>query len=584
MKRRNGKTGAIMRVWRYVDNYRAAFVLSLACSAVFVGASLYLPILFGRAADMITGKDSVDFSGLFGIFVKAAVFAAIAGVSQWAAESLCIRIADGVTRRIRNDAFSRLSRVPLSEIDRRPVGDILSVEIGDADRLSDGLLLGFSRFFTGILTIVGTLVCMIIINPVIAAAVAVLTPVSLFTAKFIAGRTYKHFGRQAEITGEQSAIIDETLGNLAAVKAYNAESRFSSDFGEINERLKDSSFKAIFFSSLTNPTTRFINACVYAAVAFFGALLAVNGAAGALAVTAGSLLALLSYANKYTKPFNEISEVMAELSGAKACAERLFKIIDAKEETDAEGAEEFVPSKGDVRIEGVGFSYDKSRPLIKGFDLDVKSGQKIAIVGPTGCGKTTFINLLMRFYDVDEGKITVDGKDIKGVKRKALRACYGMVLQDAWIRKASVKDNIKIGKKDASDSEVEEAARLARADGFIKRLPFGYDTVISEDGLSEGQKQLLSIARVMLCLPPMIILDEATSSIDTRTEIKIQQAFDGLTEGKTSFIVAHRLSTIVSADVILVMNAGNVIEQGTHSELMEKKGFYYDLYNSQFKN
>lgn len=574
--------GVMKRLWKYAKKYRLAFVISLIAATLYVGFSLILPILFGKATDLIIGKDNVDVSGLMKIFAVAAVAAILAGVSQWVTETLCNRISNGITARIRRDVFVKLENLPLKYLDGRSSGDLMSVEIGDADKLSDGLLLGFSRFFTGIITIIGTLAFMFAVNPIIALVVAVLTPVSLLTAKFITGRTYGLFKEQSKLTGRQSALVEETLSNLPTVKAYVTEGAFSERFDEINDELKERSFKAVFFSSLTNPTTRCINALVYAAVALTGALLKVNGATGALAITVGGILSLLSYANRYTKPFNEITAVITELTGAKACAARLFEILDEKEEVKAENEKKIGRLKGDVDIDDVSFSYVPERKLIEHFNLSVRSGLKIAIVGPTGCGKTTLINLLMRFYDVTGGEIRYDGEGIKGLERKSLRANIGMVLQDTWIRKASVYDNVRIGRKSASDEEVINACKLASADGFIKRLDKGYDSVISEDGLSAGQKQLISIARVMLCLPPMLILDEATSSIDTRTEMKIQQAFDTLTKGKTSFIVAHRLSTIKSADVILVMKEGNVIEQGNHEYLMGKRGFYYDLYNSQY--
>lgn len=577
------KKGVLKRLWKYVGRYRLAFILSILTAGVYVIAQLYLPILFGKATDLIIGKDNVDINGIVKIGISGAICALIAGIMQWITEILCTVISNGVVKRLRKDAFNKLQRVPLSYIDKRPTGDLLSVEIGDADKLAEGLLLGFSKLFTGLLTIVGTLIFMVTLNPLIAGVVVVITPVSLFVAKFITGKTYKFFKGQSEISGEQTAMIEETLTNLPTVKAYASEDDFNQSFARVNDKLKQTSFKAVFYSSLTNPATRFVNSLVYSAVALFGALLALKGGSGAFAVTAGSILALLSYANRYTKPFNEISSVMTELSGATACASRIFDVIDAEEELVCSDKIN-KPVIGNVEIENVSFSYQKDKPLIQSFSLDVASGQKIAIVGPTGCGKTTLINLLMRFYDVDAGKIRVDGQDVTAISRQELRTSYGMVLQDTWIRKATVKDNIRVGKKDATDEEIITASKLSHAHGFIKRLPFGYDTVISDGSLSQGQKQLLCIARVMLCLPPMLILDEATSSIDTRTEQKIQSAFNELTKGKTSFIVAHRLSTIKSADKILVMKDGNVIEQGSHSELISRGGFYYTLYNSQFES
>ena len=578
------KTGVIKKLWRYAARYRFAFILSLVTSAVYVGGSLYLPILFGKAADMIIGVGEVDLDGILHIGLIAAVVAVGSGLMQWIAETACVVISDGITRSVRNDLFDKMQKLPLSYIDGRPSGDILSVEIGDVDRLADGLLLGFSRFFSGALTILGTLAFMISINPFIALAVAVLTPVSLFTAKYITGKTYGLFKSQAKITGAQTSLVEETLSAIPTVKAYCAEKKFGADFDKINDELYDKSFKAVFFSSLTNPTTRFINALVYAVVALVGAIIAINAGGGAaFAVTAGSLLSLLSYANRYTKPFNEITSVVTELTGAKACAERIFTLLEEKEEVSFGEEKEIGKAEGKVDFDGVYFSYDKNKKLIQNFNLSVNAGEKIAIVGPTGCGKTTLINLIMRFYDTDEGTISFDGEPIKGVTRKSLRKNVGMVLQDTWIRKATVKENVNIGMPDATDEQIETACRRAHCHGFISRLPQGYNTVIGEEGLSQGQKQLISIARVMLSLPPVLILDEATSNIDTRTEMKIQKAFYELTAGKTSFMVAHRLSTIRSADLILVMKDGNVIEQGKHTELLEKKGFYYELYNSQFE-
>lgn len=578
------KTGVIKKLWRYAARYRFAFILSLVTSAVYVGGSLYLPILFGKAADMIIGAGAVDLDGILHIGLIAAVVAVGSGLMQWISETACVVISDGITRSVRNDLFEKMQKLPLSYIDGRPSGDILSVEIGDVDRLADGLLLGFSRFFSGVLTILGTLAFMISINPFIALAVAVLTPVSLFTAKYITGKTYGLFRSQAKITGAQTSLVEETLSAIPTVKAYCAEKKFGADFDKINDELYDKSFKAVFFSSLTNPTTRFINALVYAVVALVGAIIAINAGGGAaFAVTAGSLLSLLSYANRYTKPFNEITSVVTELTGAKACAERIFTLLEEKEEVSFGEEKEIGKAVGKVDFDGVYFSYDKNKKLIQNFNLSVNAGEKIAIVGPTGCGKTTLINLIMRFYDTDEGTISFDGEPIKGVTRKSLRKNVGMVLQDTWIRKATVKENVNIGMPDATDEQIETACRRAHCHGFISRLPQGYNTVIGEEGLSQGQKQLISIARVMLALPPVLILDEATSNIDTRTEMKIQKAFYELTAGKTSFMVAHRLSTIRSADLILVMKDGNVIEQGKHTELLEKKGFYYELYNSQFE-
>ena len=578
------KKGIFKRLWQYVGKYRWVFILSLLTSAIYVACQLYLPILFGDATDLILGEGAVDLQGLIKIGISGAICALIAGLMGWITEVLCNIIANGVVKRLRKDAFDKLQTTPLSYIDQRPTGDVLSVEINDADKLSEGLLLGFSKLFTGILTIVGTLAFMISINPIIAILVALITPVSLFVAKFITGKTYKFFQKQSKVNGEQTAIIQETIGNISTVKAYGAEEEFAQKFDSVNEQFKETSFKATFYSSLTNPVTRFVNSLVYSSVALAGALIAVNFTTGIFVVTAGSILALLSYANRYTKPFNEISSVITELSSATACAERLMDLIELESEID-DGEKEFENNVlGNVSVENAYFSYLPEKPLIQDFSLAVNAGQKVAIVGPTGCGKTTLINLLMRFYDLNSGKISVDGNEITKLKRSSLRTAYGMVLQDTWIRNASVKDNIKIGSPSATDEDIITASKRAKAHGFIKRLPNGYDTVIGENSLSQGQKQLLCIARVMLSLPPMLILDEATSSIDTRTEMQIQTAFDELTKGKTSFIVAHRLSTIKSADVILVMKDGNVIEQGSHTQLLEQKGFYHQLYYSQFEH
>lgn len=583
MKKKTNK-GVIKKLWKYAYKYRFAFVLSLITAALYVAGSLYLPKLYGEMTNLIVGKNDVDLGGILDSGVRAAAIIAAAALMQWITEAVCVKISDGVARSVRKDLFEKIQKLPLKYIDGRPTGDILSVEIGDVDRLADGMLLGFSRFFTGILTIIGTLAFMVSINPIIAVCVALITPLSLFTAKFITGRTYSRFKAQAEITGRQTSLVEETLSAIPTVKANLAENKFGNDFDKVNDELKDCSFKAVFYSSLTNPTTRFINAVVYAVVACVGALIAVKGSpTGAFAVTAGSLVSLLSYANRYTKPFNEITSVLTEITGAKACADRIFKVLDEDEEIIYDGEKQAETLQGKVDFKDVYFSYDPSFRLIQDFNLSVNPGEKVAIVGPTGCGKTTLINLIMRFYDVTSGEIDMDGIPSKQIERKSLRRNIGMVLQDTWIRKASVKDNVAIGNPNATQEEIEEACKRAHCHGFISRLPDGYDTIIGEEGLSQGQKQLISIARVMLCLPPVLILDEATSNIDTRTEMKIQKAFYELTAGKTSFMVAHRLSTIRSADLILVMKDGNVIEQGKHAELLEKKGFYYQLYNSQFE-
>lgn len=582
--KKKANSGVIKKLWKYAYKYRFAFVLSLITAALYVAGSLYLPKLYGEMTNLIVGKNDVDLDGILSLGIRAAAIIAAAALMQWITEAVCVKISDGVARSVRRDLFGKIQKLPLKYIDGRPTGDILSVEIGDVDRLADGMLLGFSRFFTGILTIIGTLAFMVSINPIIAVCVALITPLSLFTAKFITGRTYNRFKAQAEITGRQTSLVEETLSAIPTVKANLAENKFGNDFDKVNDELKDCSFKAVFYSSLTNPTTRFINAVVYAVVACVGALIAVKGSpTGAFAVTAGSLVSLLSYANRYTKPFNEITSVLTEITGAKACADRIFKVLDEDEEIIYDGEKQAETLQGKVDFKDVYFSYDPSFRLIQDFNLSVNPGEKVAIVGPTGCGKTTLINLIMRFYDVTSGEIDMDGIPSKQIERKSLRRNIGMVLQDTWIRKASVKDNVAIGKPDATQAEIEEACRRAHCHGFISRLPKGYDTIIGEEGLSQGQKQLISIARVMLCLPPVLILDEATSNIDTRTEMKIQKAFYELTAGKTSFMVAHRLSTIRSADLILVMKDGNVIEQGKHAELLEKKGFYYQLYNSQFE-
>lgn len=582
--KKKANSGVIKKLWKYAYKYRFAFVLSLITAALYVVGALYLPKLYGEMTNLIVGKNDVDLGGILDSGVRAAAIIAAAALMQWITEAVCVKISDGVARSVRRDLFGKIQKLPLKYIDGRPTGDILSVEIGDVDRLADGMLLGFSRFFTGILTIIGTLAFMVSINPIIAVCVALITPLSLFTAKFITGRTYNRFKAQAEITGRQTSLVEETLSAIPTVKANLAENKFGNDFDKVNDELKDCSFKAVFYSSLTNPTTRFINAVVYAVVACVGALIAVKGSpTGAFAVTAGSLVSLLSYANRYTKPFNEITSVLTEITGAKACADRIFKVLDEDEEIIYDGEKQAETLQGKVDFKDVYFSYDPSFRLIQDFNLSVNPGEKVAIVGPTGCGKTTLINLIMRFYDVTSGEIDMDGIPSKQIERKSLRRNIGMVLQDTWIRKASVKDNVAIGKPDATQAEIEEACRRAHCHGFISRLPKGYDTIIGEEGLSQGQKQLISIARVMLCLPPVLILDEATSNIDTRTEMKIQKAFYELTAGKTSFMVAHRLSTIRSADLILVMKDGNVIEQGKHAELLEKKGFYYQLYNSQFE-
>ena len=578
------KNKTVNRIFIYIGRYKPLFFLTLLFSAATVGMTLAVPVLFGKAVDCIITENKVDFYLLKTIFLKIIILVCLTGVTQWVMDVINNKITNAVTKSVRNDFFNKLQTVPLKYLDENPSGEILSKLIGDVDQFADGLLMGFTQFFTGILTVAGTLSIMFVINWVIALVVAVITPVSLFAAKFISKKTYVLFKKQSEIRGEQTAFTDESVTNVKTAQAYCREEKNLDKFREINGRLIDCSLKATFFSSLSNPVTRFVNAIVYAGVALSGALIAVTGSFG-LAVTAGSLTGLLAYANKYTKPFNDISSVITELQNALACAAGIFGVIDEKSEMkDKPDAAELKNAQGNIRLENVCFSYVPERKLIENFNLSAKSGEKIAIVGPTGCGKTTLINLLMRFYDVNSGKIFVDGYEIRDITRKSLRKVYGMVLQDTWLKTASVKENVSFGKQNATDEEIEEACRLSRADGFIRQLSDGYDTVISDDGtLSQGQKQLLCIARVMLVKPDMLILDEATSSIDTRTELKIQEAFDILMENRTSFVVAHRLSTIESADIILVMENGNIIEQGSHKELLEKRGFYYNLYNSRLE-
>lgn len=575
------KRGSTVRkMLKRIGRYRFLLLISLLLAALSVAGSLYIPILVGRAIDCIVSPGKVDFGSISALLLQIGVIAAVTAILQWIMNTLNNRITFHVVRDVRNEAFRRIQVLPLKYLDSHPTGEILNRVIADADQFADGLLMGFTQLFTGAVTILGTLAFMLIINPLIALVVVVLTPLSLFVARFIASRTYNLFKKQSEARAAQTAFVDENVGNIKMVQAFSREEAALEEFDEINERLRDCSLKATFFSSLTNPSTRFINSIVYAAVALTGALAAVSGN-----ISVGGLSSFLSYANQYTKPFNEISGVITELQNALACAARLFDLIDETPEApDADGAVTLDGVKGNVELREVCFSYDPNRPLIEGFDLTVKPGQRVAIVGPTGCGKTTLINLLMRFYDVRSGEIAVEGKNIKNITRHSLRHAYGMVLQETWLRHGTVAENIAIGRKDATRDEIITAAKAAHAHSFIKRLPQGYDTLIGEDGgsLSQGQKQLLCIARIMLCLPPMLILDEATSSIDTRTEIRIQKAFAQLMQGRTSFIVAHRLSTIKEADVILVMRDGNVIEQGSHEQLLAKNGFYTTLYNSQF--
>ncbi len=573
-------SSVLKRVIRAIGRFKPLIAVSLLFSVLSVILSLYIPVLAGRAIDGITAKGAVDFAAvkaqLTGIFICAVA----GGVLQWLMNAINNRIAYNTVRDIRNRAFSHIQSLPVSYIDSHPYGDIVSRVTADADQFSDGLILGFSQLFTGVVTIAVTLIFMLTISPLIALAVVVLTPISLFTARFIAKKTYDMFKKQSETRGVQTAYINEMIQNGKTVKAFSYEDTSVKRFDEINERLRVYSLRSVFFSSLTNPTTRFINNLIYAVVGLIGGVFAVMGK-----ITVGGFVSFLAYSNQYTKPFNEISGVVTELQNALACAARLFELIDEQPEESDEGKKELSNPKGEVSFNNVTFSYDKSKTLIKNFDFTAYAGRKIAVVGPTGCGKTTLINLLLRFYRVDGGSITADGTDINDITRKSLRTHFGMVLQDTWIKNATVKENIAFGKADATDKEIIAAAKAARAHGFIKRLKNGYDTVISDgEGLSEGERQLLCIARVMLLKPPMLILDEATSSIDTRTELKVQDAFTRLMENRTSFVVAHRLSTIRDADCILVMNGGRVAEQGTHEELLEKNGFYAKLYNSQFAN
>lgn len=571
----NGKT--LKKLWDHIAKFRVLLILSVLMAGVTVVLQLYVPILFGDAIDNIVAAGKVDFA-MVGFYLKRVVILAVlSGVTGWVMSVINNRMTYRVVQDIRAQSIRHIQHLPLSYLDKHSSGDIVSRIIADADILSDGLLLGFSQLFSGIVTIVVTLVFMFSKNFWITLLVICLTPVSFWVAKFISSHSYGMFRKQSEARGKQTALIDEIVGNQKVVRAYGYEERASRRFAEINGELRDYSAQAVFYSSLTNPCTRFVNSLIYAGVALLGAILIPVGS-----LTVGGLTVLLSYANQYMKPFNDISSVVTEMQNALACAARLFALLEEPEESgDAAGTLE--APRGNVGIEDVSFSYDPNRKLIEHFNLDVKPGMRIAIVGPTGCGKTTFINLLMRFYDTDKGEITVDGKEIKTLSRHALRSGYGMVLQDTWIKQGTVRENIAFGKPDATDEEIIRAAKEAHSWEFIRRLPQGLDTVLYEDSISQGQKQLLCITRVMLTLPPMLILDEATSSIDTRTEMLIQQAFDKLMEGRTSFVVAHRLSTIRNASLILVMRDGKIIEQGTHEELLAKGGFYHTLYNSQFQ-
>ena len=569
--------GTLRRVLRLLRPYRAYVAGSILLAAVFVAASLYVPILVGNAIDCIVAPGQVDFAAVAACGVTIAVVAAAAAVCQWAMQALNNRVCFGVTRDVREQAFAHVQQLPLAYLDQHPSGELVSRMIADVDQFADGLLMGFTQLFTGVLSIFGTLGFMLWLDWKIALVVVVLTPVSLFAAKFIAGRTYSMFRLQSQTRGEQTAFLGEMVAGQKVVRVFSREHETLREFDGINDRLERASLRATFFSSLVNPTTRFLTSVVYACVGLTGALAAVQGA-----ISVGALSCFLSYANQYAKPFNEISGVVTELQNALACAGRVFELIDAPVQTpDAPGV--LQEPSGEVALQNVSFRYTPDRPLIEDLNLSVRPGQRIAIVGPTGCGKTTLINLLMRFYDVDGGSISVSGMDVRDVTRASLRRSYGMVLQDTWLKTGTVRENICMGKPDATDGEMIAAAKASHAHSFITKLPQGYDTVISADGsLSQGQRQLLCITRVMLCLPPMLILDEATSSIDTRTELRIQQAFDRMMQGRTSFIVAHRLSTIREADVILVMRDGHIVEQGTHDALLQKNGFYAKLYNSQF--
>ncbi|MDO5545334.1 MAG: ABC transporter ATP-binding protein [Eubacteriales bacterium] len=570
----------LKKVLHRIRRYWGSLILSLLLATLYVVMTLYIPILVGNAIDCIVEAGRVDFSAMAAQLRGVVICAAVAAASQWLMGELNNRMTYQVTRDIRNEAFRHIQKLPLSYLDAHPQGDIVSRVIADVDTFADGLLMGFTQLFTGIMTILGTLLFMLRIHWGIALVVVCITPLSLLVANFIATRTYSMFRLQTVTRGEQTGLIDETIGNIKVVRAFGHEDATMEQFDEINGRLQKASLKAIFFSSLVNPCTRFVNSVVYAGVGLTGALIAISGG-----ISVGNLTSFLNYANQYTKPFNEISGVVTELQNALACAGRVFELIEAPERTpEPENPQRPESVQGSVEIHDLKFSYDPEKPLIDDFNLSVKPGQRIAIVGPTGCGKTTFINLLMRFYDPDGGEILLDGVNTRDMRRDDLRHCVGMVLQDTWLKAGTIRENIAMGKPDATEEEILAAAKQAHAHSFIRRLPKGYDTVVSENGgnLSQGQKQLLCIARVMLCLPPMLFLDEATSSIDTRTEIKIQKAFDTMMRGRTSFIVAHRLSTIQEADVILVMKDGHIVEQGKHEELLQKQGFYAKLYQSQF--
>ena len=574
------RTETLKKVLKRIGKYKYFVLLSLLMAVAIVALTLYVPVLTGQAVDEIAGKGKVDFALLGKTLIKIGIVILLTAALQWLMSMINNRITYRTVRDLRNDAFRRIEKLPLSYLDSRSTGEVVSRVVADIDQFADGLLIGFTQLFTGVVTILGTIIFMLRANPVITLVVIVITPVSLFVASFIARRTYSMFKLQSETRGEQTALIDEMITGQNIVQAFGQEQKTMSDFDEINEKLRSYSLRAIFFSSITNPSTRFVNSLVYAGVAVSGALIAIGGG-----ITVGQLTMFLSYANQYTKPFNEISGVVTEVQNALACAARVFELLEEPAEPEEpEDAAVLKDVQGDVRIEDVFFSYRPEQKLIENLNLHASPGMRVAIVGPTGCGKTTIINLLMRFYDVGSGEIRVDGVPIRNATRKSLRSGYGMVLQDTWLKSGTVRENITMGRPDATEEEIIKAAKASHAHGFIKRLPNGYDTVIGEDGgsLSQGQKQLLCIARVMLCLPPMLILDEATSSIDTRTELRVQEAFARLMEGRTSFVVAHRLSTIRTADIILVMKDGHIIEQGKHEELLRKGGFYASLYYSQY--
>ena len=580
MKKEKTSRKTLSGVMRYLKPYAFFVVCSALLAIATVAGQLAVPFLVGRAIDKIVGAGQVDYAGLYRLFLETGACIAVAAIGQWLMSLCNNRVCYHVLADVRRDAFGKIQRLPLKYVDGRSYGEIASVIVSDSEQFADGLLLGFTQLFTGIVTILGVLVIMLVMKWEIALVVFCITPLSLFCSKFIASRTYSMFKKQSEVRAEQTAFIDEMIGNLKIVKAYTHEDENEETFDEKNERMKKCSLRAVFFSSITNPVTRFVNSVVYAAVAFAGAMFVIANPA---AFTVGNLTTFLSYSTQYTKPFNEISEVVTEFQNALACAARIFALIAEEEEPSDDGKESLGKAEGRVALRDVAFSYTPERELIKDLNVEALAGQRVAIVGPTGCGKTTVINLLMRFYDVDGGSVRVDGKDVREITRKSLRENYGMVLQETWLKEGTVRENLCMGREDATEEEMIEAAKAAHAHSFIVRLPQGYDTVVGGEGnLSQGQKQLLCIARIMLCRPPMLILDEATSNIDTRTERKVQDAFAKLMRGRTCFIVAHRLSTIKSADTILVMNAGKIVEQGTHEELLARGGFYSKLYEAQF--